>query len=338
MATNELNPPPAADPADLAPEEPAPGPEAVSRPVGRRRRTERLTVAALLAPALALFMLLVLLPMVIAGWVSLYKWNGLGGWPKNFVGLDNYTKLVTDEVFVGDLRRGAILIVLSVLIQLPLALALSVLLNQRLRGRGVFRVLFFAPYILSEVITGVLFVMVFSPNNGLVNFTFRSLGFGDLGSTWLSDPSTVLYSVFFVITWKFFGFHMMLYLAGQQAIPRELTEAAQTDGANQWQAFRFITLPLLGPTIRISIFLMVIGTIQLFDLVWILTRGGPLHASETLAVTMFQYGFRRDAIGYASATSIAMLLISLGFALIYQRFVLRRDLEGAVTTMRGAQS
>lgn len=332
MATDELSPLPAA-----AAGPPAAEPEVVGHPVGRRRRVERLTIAGLLAPALTLFVVLVLLPMVIAAWVSLFKWNGFGGWPKNFVGVDNYTKLVTDDVFVGDLRRGLIIVVLTVVIQLPLALALSVLLNQRLVGRNVFRVLFFAPYILSEVITGVLFVMIFSPENGLVNFTFRSLGFGDLGSTWLSDPSTVLYSLFFVITWKFFGFHMMLYLAGQQAIPKELTEAAATDGANQWQAFRHITLPLLGPTIRISIFLSVIGTIQLFDLVWVLTRGGPLHASETLAVTMFQYGFRRSAIGYASATSIAMLVISLGFALIYQRFVLRRDLEGAVTTMRGTQ-
>jgi raffinose/stachyose/melibiose transport system permease protein len=136
------------------------------------------------------------------------------------------------------------------------------------------------------------------------------------------------------VSWKYFGFHMILYLAGRQNIPRELTEAAMTDGAGPWQVFRRITLPLLGPTIRISVFLSVIGAIQLFDMVYVLTGGGPVHASETMAVTMFQYGFRRFEVGYASAISVAMFVISLFFALLYQRFVLRRDIQGAITTMQ----
>jgi raffinose/stachyose/melibiose transport system permease protein len=127
---------------------------------------------------------------------------------------------------------------------------------------------------------------------------------------------------------------MILYLAGRQGIPKELTEAAAIDGANGWNQFRYVTLPLLGPTIRISVFLSVIGTIQLFDLVWVLTSGGPVHSSETMAVTMFQFGFKRFQVGYAGAISVAMFIISLIFALGYQRFVLRRDTEGAITTMR----
>jgi raffinose/stachyose/melibiose transport system permease protein len=138
------------------------------------------------------------------------------------------------------------------------------------------------------------------------------------------------------MTWKYFGFHMMLYLAGLQGIPPELHEAARIDGANGRQRFRHITLPLLAPTIRISVFLAVIGAIQLFDLVWIITAGGPDHASETLAISMFQYGFKRYQVGYGMAISVAIFLISLVFALIYQRFVMRRDTEGALTTMRGA--
>jgi raffinose/stachyose/melibiose transport system permease protein len=126
---------------------------------------------------------------------------------------------------------------------------------------------------------------------------------------------------------------MILYLAGRQNIPNEIIEAAAVDGAGAWKTFRHVTLPLLGPTIRISVFLSVIGAIQLFDMVWVLTGGGPIHASETMAVTMFQYGFRRFEVGYASAISVAMFLISLVFALLYQRYVLRRDVEGAVTTM-----
>jgi len=128
---------------------------------------------------------------------------------------------------------------------------------------------------------------------------------------------------------------MMLFLAARQGIPKELSEAAVTDGATAWQAFRHVTLPLLGPTIRISIFLSVIGTIQLFDMVWVLTGGGPIHSSETMAVTMYEYGFRRFEVGYASAISIVMFLLSLVFALFYQRIVLRRDTAGAITNQGG---
>jgi raffinose/stachyose/melibiose transport system permease protein len=317
------SPPPAATSAD-------------GQPVRRRRRARGgwVTITLFLLPALVLFGLLVLVPMLLAMYTSLYDWNGLGGRPTDFIGLENFQRLLTDDIFVGDLRRGGLLIILSLLIQLPLSLGIAMLLNQKLRGRGFYRLLFFVPYVLSEVITGALFTMVFSPNRGLANHIMGWFGFGDVGSTWLSDPNTVMYSLFFVMTWKYFGFHMILYLAGRQSIPNELLEAAAVDGAGSWQVFRHVTLPLLGPTIRISIFLSVIGTIQLFDLVWVLTGGGPLHASETLAVTMFNDGFRRSDVGYASATSIVMLLISLVFALGYQRFIMRRDIEGAVTVMQ----
>ena len=208
------------------------------------------------------------------------------------------------------------------------------LLNQPLRGRGVYRLLFFAPYVLSEVTTGVLFTHGASrPTAGWPGEVFGWVGLGDLAANWLvRHRRSCCTPLFFVISWKYFGFHMILYLAGRQNIPKELTEAATIDGASAWQVFRHVTLPLLGPTIRISIFLSVIGAIQLFDMVWVLTGGGPDHASETMAVTMFQYGFRRFEVGYASAISIVMFLISLVFALLYQRFVLRRDIEGAVTT------
>ncbi len=307
---------------------------AATKPRGRRARARpgRLgAIAVFLAPALVLFLLLVAVPILVAGYTSLFKWNGFN-LPDNYVGLDNFARAFQDPVFLGDLRRGLILIALSVLIQLPVSLALAMLLNQPIRGRAVYRLVFFAPYVLSEVTTAVLFTLVFSPNRGLGTAIFSWIGSEELGGSLFADPDLVLYTLFFVISWKYFGFHMILYLAGRQGIPRELTEAATTDGASSWQVFRHVTLPLLGPTIRVSVFLSVIGTIQLFDMVWVLTGGGPIHSSETMAVTMFQYGFRRFEVGYASAISIVMFLLSLVFALFYQRYVLRRDLEGALTT------
>ena len=144
---------------------------------------------------------------------------------------------------------------------------------------------------------------------------------------WLADPDIVLYSLFFVISWKYFGFHMVLMLAGLQQMPKELEEAAAIDGATKWQTFRHVTLPLLGPTIRVSIFLSVIGALQLFDLVWVTTKGGPIGASSTMATYLYDQ-FRRGLFGYASAVSIVIFVLSLVVALLYQRFALRRDLRG----------
>ncbi|WP_199550609.1 carbohydrate ABC transporter permease [Streptomyces sp. N35] len=301
-----------------------------------RRFTAWLTAVAFTLPALILFGALVLTPILYALYVSLFNWGGFGS-PEDYVGLDNYTRLLDDPVFLGDLWRGLLLVLFSIAVQLPFALAMAVALNQRLRGRAVYRMLFFAPYVLSEVITGVLFMMIFSPDEGLADRVLGSIGLDGLGGLWFADQDTVLPTLFLVMTWKYFGFHMMLYLAGLQNIPAELHEAARIDGANAWQRFRHVTLPLLGPTIRISIFLSVIGAIQLFDLVWVVTQGGPDHHSETMAVTLFQFGFKRYQMGYASAISIALFLISLVFALAYQRLVMRRDTEGALTTMRGAR-
>ncbi|GAA2461269.1 sugar ABC transporter permease [Streptomyces glaucus] len=307
---------------------------AAGRGRSRRRTLNWLTAVGFQLPALMLFGVLVLLPILFALYAAFFRWGGFG-MPSDYIGADNFTRLVKDPVFLGDLWRCLVLVLLSLAVQLPFALAMAVLLNQKLRGRAVYRMLFFAPYVLSEAITGVLFSMIFAPGDGLADNLLGKVGLDGVGGEWFADPSMVMATLFLVMTWKYFGFHMMLYLAGLQSLPRELTEAALIDGAGPWQRFRSVTLPLLAPTLRISVFLSVIGAIQLFDLVWVITQGGPDHHSETMAVTMFQYGFKRYQVGYASAISVAMFGISLVFALAYQRFVLRRDLQGATTTMRG---
>ncbi|MEV5896609.1 carbohydrate ABC transporter permease [Nonomuraea fuscirosea] len=311
------------------------GPEAVKLPApapAARRRGRWVSIVLFLLPALVLFLLLVVAPMLVALYSSVFKWNGFGGLPTDFIGLDNFTRLFASEIFAQDLWHLLVLVLLSICVQLPFSLAIAMLLNQRIRGRALYRVLFFAPYVLSEVITGVLFSLILSPGSGMANQLLSVFGWE---SEWLADPNTVMPSLFLVMTWKYFGFHMMIYLAGRQNIPNELIEAAQIDGATGWKTFRHVTLPLLGPTIRISVFLSVIYTIQLFDLVWILTGGGPSHSSETMAVTMMDWGFKRSQVGYASAISVVMFGLSLVFALLYQRFVMRRDLEGATTSAGG---
>jgi raffinose/stachyose/melibiose transport system permease protein len=305
----------------------------VDRRRARRERVRRkwITIALFLLPALALYCLLVIAPIFQAVYYSGFKWSGLGP-IDDFIGLENFTTAFKDDVFTGALRHNGIIILLSLAVQLPFALAIAMILNQRLRGRALLRLLFFMPFVLSEVVTAVVFTLMLQPN-GLADQSLDKAGLDFLIREWLADPGIVLLTVFVAVSWKYFGFHMVLYLAGLQQIPRELEEAAAIDGAGPFQIFRYVTFPLLGPTIRISVFLSIIGAIQLFDLVWVMTGGGPVNASNTMAIYMIDHGFKRFQFGYASAVAVIMLVISLAFALLYQRFVLRRDVQGALTTM-----
>jgi raffinose/stachyose/melibiose transport system permease protein len=300
----------------------------VSTPRGHSRlgRLPWPMVVVFLLPALSLYALFVLYPIFQSARYSLYDWNGLEPLT-DFIGLDNFREAFGDPVFRGAMKHNGIIIGLSLLLQIPFALGLAVMLNQKLHGRAVMRTLFFAPYILSEVVTGVVWRQILRPS-GLLDQTLESVGGGGLIQEWLGNPDVVLYSLFFVITWKYFGFHMVILLAGLQQIPGELSEAAAIDGASKWQTFRFVTLPLLGPTLRVSIFLSVIGALQLFDLVWVTTKGGPVDASATMATYLVDQGFRRGQFGYASAVSIVIFGLSLVIALLYQRVALRRDLRG----------
>jgi raffinose/stachyose/melibiose transport system permease protein len=230
--------------------------------------------------------------------------------------------------------HNGILVALSLGLQLPLALGVALLLNRPLRGRSVLRLLFFTPYVLSEAITAVIFLQLLQPGS-LLDAGLKDVGLGSLVQLWLADTSLVFYTLFVVITWKYIGFAIILFLAGLQGVPSELHEAAAMDGASSWESFRFVTLPLLGPTIRIWAFLAVIGSIQLFDIVWIMTLGGPAGASSTMASYMIDQGVNRYRLGYATAVAVILFGICFVFSLLYQVFVLRRDVAGGTARMAG---
>jgi raffinose/stachyose/melibiose transport system permease protein len=293
-----------------------------------RRPGTRWELAVLLAPALVLFILFVLVAIGVAVYYSFFDWNGFG--PLNHVvGFANYLKALADPVFQGAIWHNVVFAVLSLVIQLPLCLGLALLLNGRFRGRAALRLIAFTPYVLSEAITAVVWLSLLQPD-GVLDQVLRGLGLGGLVHDWLADQDLVLYTLFAVITWKYIGFGIILFLAGLQGVPPDLLEAAALDGASPWQATRRIVLPLLAPTVRIWIFLAVIGSLQLFDLVWIMTLGGPAGASTTMASYLVDRGFRRYQFGYGSAVAVVLFLICFAFALVYQRFALRRDTEGAL--------
>ena len=288
-----------------------------------------LTVAAFLLPALILYVVFVIFPIIQAAHFSLYKWNGLGPL-EDFVGLKNYQLALASNVFWTAVSNNLLVIVLSLLLQIPFSLGLALLLNRRFPGRAVFRLLFFLPYVLSEAITGIVFRLLLQPA-ALVDSSLDRVGLGGLIQDWLGDPNVVMLTLFVIISWKYFGFHMILLLAGLQGIPHEIEEAALIDGAGRWESFRYVTFPLLGPTLRVSVFLSMIGALQLFDMVWVMTGGGPLNVSTTMAVNMFKTGFKSQQMGYGSALAVILFLCALVVALLYQRYVLRRDVDGAVT-------
>jgi len=287
-------------------------------------------IIGFLLPALLLYAFFVIYPISQSIRYSFYDWNGLEPLTQ-WVGLENFTNAFSDPLFLEAIRHNFIIIFLSLLLQIPFALAMALLLSRNLIGRGVFRVMFFAPYILSDVVTGVVWRQIYRPG-GLLDQLIAWFGIGSATHEWLADPKIALYSLFFVISWRFFGFHMVLMLAGLQLIPTDLEEAAAVDGATFWQSLRHITLPLLGPTIRVSVFLSIIGALQLFDLVWVTTKGGPVNSTATMATYLVDWGFRRSQFGYASAVSVIVFGLSLIVALLYQRFVLSRDLEGTITS------
>jgi raffinose/stachyose/melibiose transport system permease protein len=301
-----------------------------SRPTRRRSSLrKRLELALLLGPATVLFVAFVFLPLIAASYYSLYDWNGFGPLV-DFVGLDNYTKALGDPLFQGAIAHNLFIVVASLVVQLPLSIALALLLNGKIKGRTALRLLVFAPYVLSEAVTAVIWLSLLQPN-GVIDGLLEGVGLGGLVQLWLADQNVVMFTLFAVITWKYIGFGIILFLAGLQGVPEELKEAAQIDGATGWQTTRLIVLPLLGPTVRIWIFLSIIGSLQLFDLVWIMTLGGPAGASTTMATYLIDRGFRRYEFGFGSAVAIILFVFCFVFALFYQRFALRRDTQGALT-------
>jgi raffinose/stachyose/melibiose transport system permease protein len=297
---------------------------------GGSRSRKWLMIGLFLVPALVLYLVFVLLPIVQAAQYSLFKWNGLTPLT-DFIGLKNYQVALSSSTFMTSVGNNLLIVVLSLVLQIPFSLALAVMLNRRFPGRAVFRLLFFLPYVLSEAITGIVFSLMLQPGS-LVDGALGGVGLGGIIQDWLGDSTIVMFTLFVIISWKYFGFHMIILLAGLQGIPRELEEAAMIDGASRRQAFRYVTFPLIGPTLRVSIFLSMIGALQLFDMVWVMTAGGPLNASSTMAIAMFKAGFKNTQMGYGSALAVILFLFGLVVALAYQRFVLRRDVDGAITT------
>jgi len=275
-----------------------------------------------LPPALLLFTLFVVLPIGEAAWYSGFNWNGFGR-PTAWIGLDNYRFVLETRAFWLALRNNGLIIAVSLLIQLPLALTLALILAERFRGVVALRMLFFLPYILAEIATGLIFSFVYDGDYGLVASIWH--WFGAEAPHLLANTQTAMVAVLLVIVWKYFGFHMMLYIAALQGMDRSLIEAARIDGATRPQLLRYVVIPTLYPTIRLSVFFSIVGSLQLFDLVMPLTRGGPADSSNTLVTFLYNNGISRMRVGYGSAIGVILFVICVTFAFTYKRWFMRDE-------------
>lgn len=293
------------------------------RPVRRRKITATLTGWGFVAPAMIVIVGLSFFPAAWAFLLSLQKWNGFA--PAKFVGVENYTSLITDGEFWEAVGHTGLYMILFVPASVLAGLFLAVALNRNIRFIGVYRTAIFVPFVASAAATGILSTYLFNPQFGFANNVLRVLGLPPQG--WLEDPSQAMLVIAIMSLWGQAAFTTVIYLAALQDVPTELLEAARIDGANRWQTFWRVVWPGLGPvTIFVTVW-QVIGALQLFDLVYTTTRGGPLDSTKTIVYFLWEKAFKSLDFGYGSAAAYVLFAVTLLITVGMVIFARRRNLE-----------
>ena len=277
------------------------------------------------APAIVLLLAFVVVPFGLAVWFSLTNERLISPLPTRFVGLDNYRDVLTNADFWRGLQNNAIFVVVVVPAQTAMALGLAVLVNSNLRGRVVFRTIYFMPVVTVMASAAVIWTLLFNPD-GLINAVLETVTFGRFQPDWLQSTTWALPAVIIVSMWQGVGFQMVILLAALQDVPIMLYEAAAIDGATRWQQFRFVTLPGIRNGLLFVITVTTILAFRLFDQVWLMPRnpGGPLNSTRTMMLELVETGFGRQQIGRGSAIAVVFFLIVLGLTII-QRLAIKEE-------------
>lgn len=279
-----------------------------------------------IGPALVLYSLFLIYPLLQTIWLSFTEWNGFKTVEPVYVGLNNYKYIFTqDPVFITALKNSVIWVTLSLALPMLLGLLLALALNRKLKGRNFLRSVFYIPAVLAGIAVASMWKWIYNPDFGLLNSIAISLGHPEWQSQFLGDPKIALYCIFAASIWQSTGVTMVLYLAGLQAVPQELNEAARVDGAGAWQRFRAVTLPALRPTTTVVFTLTIIGSLKVFDLVVGMTNGGPAQSSQVLALWSYYQSFGNHTFGSGAALSTVLLVITLSLILPYMIWTLRSD-------------
>lgn len=276
------------------------------------------TIVIFVLPAFLLFSAIVIAPIFLSGYYSLLEWDGIG--KEVFIGFKNFTELFSSDGFGKAVVNSIILALLSVFIQLPIALVLALILASGVKGEGFYRTVFFIPVIISTVVIGHLWMKIYNPDYGLLNTFLNNIGLGSLTRVWLGETGTSLMSAFVPIVWQYIGYHMLLMYAKIKTIPDEIYEASKIDGASHLKAALYITIPLIKPIIKVCIIFAIIGSLKVFDLVYVLTNGGPVHSSEVPSTLMYNTIFNKYMYGSGSAMAVFIIIECLVFTVLVQKF------------------
>lgn len=280
--------------------------------------------AVFLAPAFLFLLVFIVYSVIDVCRLSLFDWNGIDP-EKQFVGFANWNELFHDSYFWGAALHNLFIVVFSLVVQMPIAMGLAFMLDRLGRKSGILKVIYYLPSLFSTTAVGLLFLFIYSPYNGI--FTTISQLFGGGVVDMLGDPNRSLIGVFSVICWTAIPFYMVFYLAALSGLSQEVYEVSIIDGANLRQYFFRIALPMLKGAIKTAFTLSIIGSLKYFDLVFIMTEGGPNGSSELMATYMYRQTFRSRRMGYGAALAVGMFVIITIFALVFQYLVNRSDKE-----------
>jgi raffinose/stachyose/melibiose transport system permease protein len=294
------------------------------RPKSKARRIERhLLGYAFCGPAVIILAAFIIYPAFYLFFLSFHEWNGFTPEWGPFVGLDNYVALANDGMFWKASINSVLFVAWRTPLEVGIGFGLALLLNRKMPGRALLRTLFFVPVVMSLIVVTILFQRILEPNAGLLNTFLRDVGLTALARPWLGDPATALPAVIFVSVWKNVGFSLVILLAGLQGLPQEVIEAAKVDGANRWQLTGRVITPLMKPILAITTILSIIGGLKVFDLIFIMTRGGPSYSTEVFATMLYRHAFDLNEMGVASALAVIMVLVIMGSSRI--QTILLRD-------------
>lgn len=278
-------------------------------------------IAFYIAPALLLLLILVFIPLGLSGYYGLMDWDGIG--EKTFIGLENYIQGIQDKLFWNSAFHSFLLAIFSTL-SLVIYLTVSFILASKIKGADLLRKIYLIPMLLSSVAIAQLWVKIYNPSNGILNVFLMSIGVEN-PPLWLANPSIVLFAIFVPILWQYAGFYILIYYAALKNIPESLIEAARIDGASAFQIATRIKLPLIKEVVSVTIVLAIVGSLKYFDLIYVMTAGGPNGASEVMASYMYKLAFSNYNFGYGSAIGFLLLIITLIVTLIIRKLTETKD-------------
>lgn len=267
------------------------------------------SIAVFVLPAFIIYAVFVLVPIGYNIYVSFLQTDLMS--PSKFVGLKNYINLFHDKTFTGAVRNNILMVMGSLIAHLPLALFFGNILFQKIKGSHFFQTVFFLPSVICGVAVGLTWTFVYNSEFGLINKLLEIIGLKSLQHVWLADKNLALFCIIIVVMWQFVGYHMIIQIAAMKNIPGSYYEAAEIDGASRWVQFKSITFPLIKPILKVDAVLIITGSLKYYDLIAVMTEGGPNHATELMSTYMFYQGFRTLKYGYSAAIGVILLILCI---------------------------